>query len=153
MELKSSKTSKLVEGSIPKPRAVASLTVPGGQEFHFPHFSSNFDQIFVFSLKLYLFSSSFWPTGFSSKASNWVLIQFRWLQFVEKFSSLGPQTRQWPVNKPLCSALCTAHLHQNEIWVVPPILVTYHFSTSKTLASVLGTRDPTKGSQLGAFYS
>ena len=29
-------------------RAVASLTVPDGQDFHFPHFSSNFDQIFLF---------------------------------------------------------------------------------------------------------
>ena len=29
-------------------RAVASLTVPGGQEFHFPHFSSNFDQFLLF---------------------------------------------------------------------------------------------------------
>ena len=28
-------------------RAVASLTVPGGQGFHFPHFSSNFDQFFL----------------------------------------------------------------------------------------------------------
>ena len=28
-------------------RAVASLTVPGGQEFHFPQFSSNFDQFFL----------------------------------------------------------------------------------------------------------
>ena len=28
-------------------RAVASLTVPGGQEFHFPHFSSNFDQFIL----------------------------------------------------------------------------------------------------------
>ena len=36
-------------------RAVASLTVPGGQEFHFPHFSSNFDQFFLFFLKLYYF--------------------------------------------------------------------------------------------------
>ena len=44
-------------------RAVASLTAPGGQEFHFPHFSSNFDQFFLFFLKLYLFSSSFWPSG------------------------------------------------------------------------------------------
>ena len=28
-------------------RAVASLTVPGGQEFHFPQFFSNFDQFFL----------------------------------------------------------------------------------------------------------
>ena len=46
-------------------RAVASLTVLGGQEFHFPHFSSNFDQFFLFFLKLYLFSSSFWPSGWA----------------------------------------------------------------------------------------
>ena len=37
----------LLTGSV-ETRAIASLTVPGGQEFHFPHFSSNFDQIFVF---------------------------------------------------------------------------------------------------------
>ena len=43
-------------------RAVASLTVPGGQEFHFTHFfPSNFDQFFSFFLEIYLFSSSFWP--------------------------------------------------------------------------------------------
>ena len=27
-------------------RAVANLTAPGGHEFRFPHFSSNFDQFF-----------------------------------------------------------------------------------------------------------
>ena len=32
---------------VPLVRAVASLTVPGGQEFHFPHFSSNRDQFFL----------------------------------------------------------------------------------------------------------
>ena len=31
-----------------KIRAVASPTVPGGQEFHFPHFSSNFNQFLIF---------------------------------------------------------------------------------------------------------
>ena len=46
-------------------RAVASLTVPGGQEFHFPHFSSNFDQFILFFLKLYSFSSSFWFSGWA----------------------------------------------------------------------------------------
>ena len=30
-----------------KARAVASLTVLGGQEFHFPHFFLNFDQFFL----------------------------------------------------------------------------------------------------------
>ena len=39
-------------------RGVASLTVPGGQEFHFPHFASNFYWLFLSFLK---FSSSFWP--------------------------------------------------------------------------------------------
>ena len=34
-------------------RAVASLTVLGGQEFHFPHFSSNFDQFSLFFLNFY----------------------------------------------------------------------------------------------------
>ena len=29
-------------------RAVASLTVPGGQNFHFPHFSSHFDKFDLF---------------------------------------------------------------------------------------------------------
>ena len=48
-------------------RAVASLTVPGGQEFHFPHFSSNSDQFFLFFLKLDLLSSSFWPSGWASR--------------------------------------------------------------------------------------
>ena len=44
-------------------RAVASLRVPGGQEFHFPYFSSYFDQFFLLFLKLVSFSSSFWPSG------------------------------------------------------------------------------------------
>ena len=50
------------------------LTVPGGQEFHFPHFSSNFDKIFVFFLKLYLFSSSFWPSGWTSRPPGKALV-------------------------------------------------------------------------------
>ena len=33
------------------PRAIASLTVQGGQEFHFPHFSSNCDKFFFFTRK------------------------------------------------------------------------------------------------------
>ena len=37
-------------------RAVASLTVLGGQEFHFPHFSSNLDQVFLLFFKLFSFS-------------------------------------------------------------------------------------------------
>ena len=48
-------------------RAVANLTVPGGQELHFPNFSSNFDQFFLFFLKLDLFSSSFWFSGWASR--------------------------------------------------------------------------------------
>ena len=47
-------------------RAVASLTVPGGQEFHFSHFSSSLDQVFWLFLKLFSFSSSFWPSGWAS---------------------------------------------------------------------------------------
>ena len=37
--------------------------VPGGQEFHFPHFSSNFHHFFLFFLKFSTFLSSFWPSG------------------------------------------------------------------------------------------
>ena len=29
-------------------RAAANLTVPGEQDFHFPHFSSNFDKFYFF---------------------------------------------------------------------------------------------------------
>ena len=32
-------------------RAVASLMAPGGQDFNFPHFSSNIDQFELFFLK------------------------------------------------------------------------------------------------------
>ena len=48
-------------------RAVASLTVPGGQEFHFPHFFPNFDNYFLFFLKLFSFSSSFWLSGWATR--------------------------------------------------------------------------------------
>ena len=48
-------------------RAVASLTVPGGQEFHFPHFFLKFRPIVLIFLKLHLFSSSFWPSGRASR--------------------------------------------------------------------------------------
>ena len=37
----------------PPSRAVASLMVPGGQDFQFPHFSSNFDQFDLFFLKFF----------------------------------------------------------------------------------------------------
>ena len=43
-------------------RAVASLTVPGGQKFHFPNFFLKFWSIFPQTL---LFSSSFWPSGWA----------------------------------------------------------------------------------------
>ena len=45
------------------PRAVASLTVPGGQEFHFPNFFLKLWSIFPQTL---LFSSSFWPSGWAT---------------------------------------------------------------------------------------
>ena len=48
-------------------RAVASLTVPGGQSSTFLIFSSNFDKFFLFFLKLYLFSSSYWLSGWASR--------------------------------------------------------------------------------------
>ena len=51
----------------PPIRAVASLTVPGGQSSTFLIFSSNFDQFFLFFLKLYLFSSSFWLSGWATR--------------------------------------------------------------------------------------
>ena len=46
-------------------RGVASLTIPGGQEFHF-HFSSNFYRLFLFFPKFSSFSSSFWPSGWAT---------------------------------------------------------------------------------------
>ena len=45
-------------------RAVASLT---GQDFHFLHFASNFDQSLLFFLKLFSFSSSFWTSGWATR--------------------------------------------------------------------------------------
>ena len=48
-------------------RAVASLTVPGGQEFHFPHFTSKLDKFFLFFLKLYFFPFSFWASRWASR--------------------------------------------------------------------------------------
>ena len=35
-------------------RGVANLTVPGGQEFHFPHFSSNFYRLDLFFPQIFL---------------------------------------------------------------------------------------------------
>ena len=51
----------------PTSRAVASLTVPGGQGSTFLIFSSNFDQFSLFFLRFYLFSSSFWLSGWASR--------------------------------------------------------------------------------------
>ena len=48
-------------------RAVASLTVPGGQGSTFLIFSSNFDQFSLFFLRFYLFSSSFWLSEWASR--------------------------------------------------------------------------------------
>ena len=39
----------------------------GGQEFYFPHSFLNFDQFFIFFFTLYLFSSSFWPSGWATR--------------------------------------------------------------------------------------
>ena len=47
-------------------RAVASLTVPGGQAFHFPHSFLTFWPIFLNFPYFFLFSSSFWPSGWST---------------------------------------------------------------------------------------
>ena len=48
-------------------RAIASLTVPGGQEFHFPHFFLKSRlSFFLYFLKLNSFSSSFWPSRWAS---------------------------------------------------------------------------------------
>ena len=48
--------------------SVASLAVPGGQEFHFLHFFSNFHHCFLFLLKL----SSFWPFGWAHPGRAWL---------------------------------------------------------------------------------
>ena len=50
---------KILPYGIPHHRAVASLTVPGWQEFHFPHFVLKFDKFFFFPLKFDLFSPHF----------------------------------------------------------------------------------------------
>ena len=42
-------------------RAVASLTVPSGRKFHFPHFFLKFWSIFLIFPQTLLNSSSFWP--------------------------------------------------------------------------------------------
>ena len=49
-------------------RAVASLTVPGGQGFHFPHFLLKFQSIFlIFPQTLLIFFSSFWPFWWATR--------------------------------------------------------------------------------------
>ena len=48
-------------------RAVASLTVPGGQGSTFLIFSSNFDQFSLFFLRFFSFSSSFCLSGWASR--------------------------------------------------------------------------------------
>ena len=63
-----------------RPRDVASLTVPSGQEFHFPNFSSNRD----FSLKLSSFSSSFWPSGWASRHPGRLWLRY-WLGQSQEF--------------------------------------------------------------------
>ena len=55
-----------VRNSVQAGRAVANLTVPGGQEFHFPHFFPKFRSLIF--LKLSSFSSSkFWLSGWASR--------------------------------------------------------------------------------------
>ena len=41
-------------------RAVASLTVPGGQEFHFPHFFFKFRSIFPQTLLIFFLILALW---------------------------------------------------------------------------------------------
>ena len=49
------------------PWAPNVLATPLGKGSTFLIFSSNFDQFFLFLLKLYLFSSSFWPSGWATR--------------------------------------------------------------------------------------
>ena len=46
-------------------RTVASLIVPGGQAFHFPHFFQISINFFLLFLNFFSFSSSFWPSGWA----------------------------------------------------------------------------------------
>ena len=68
----------------PRARAVASLTVPGGQEFHFPHFflkfgSSflTFPQIFLIFFLILTLRVGKLPTregpGYATASSRWIL--------------------------------------------------------------------------------
>ena len=47
-------------------RGVASLAVPGGQEIYFPHFSSNFHDVFFVFLKIQSFWTSFGLSEFAT---------------------------------------------------------------------------------------
>ena len=47
-------------------RAVASLTIPSGQKFHFLIFPQISDQFFLIFLKFVSFSSSLWLSGWAS---------------------------------------------------------------------------------------
>ena len=61
-------SSYLWQGSkCPLPRAVASLTVPGGREFHFPHLFLKFQRISLIFPQSFSFSSSFWPSGWVTR--------------------------------------------------------------------------------------
>ena len=81
--------------------AVASLTVPGGQDFHFPYSSSNFGHFFVFFLKLFSFSSSFWSSGWATRPPGKALVtplvleQYPWNSkgFWAHKTDLGSSTR------------------------------------------------------------
>ena len=53
-----------------KTRAAASLTVPGGQGFHFPHFFLTFRSIFLIFPQTLLIFSLIWPSGWASRPSG-----------------------------------------------------------------------------------
>ena len=67
-------------------RAVVSLTIPRGQDFHFLHFSSNFDQFLLYFLKFCSFSSSFWLSGWANRPPGKALatLLVLWNNAVEK---------------------------------------------------------------------
>ena len=79
-----------------KDRAVASLTVPSGQEFTFPLFFLNFDQFFLFFLKLDIFSSSFWFSGWASRPPGKALATP-----LNKDAYQTETLTEWPVRLPL----------------------------------------------------
>ena len=97
-----------VRQAIGKFRAVASLTVPVGKSSTFPIFSSNFDQIFLFFLKLYLFSSSFWPSGWASRPPGKALATP-----LGKFKKCDLGSRFWSLYQPrdqLTSSTSLVHI-------------------------------------------